>query len=125
MKKIFFAVLFLIFTSGLFAQEKKSIVVLSPEEFHESIKGINVQLIDVRTPEEFAEGHIEGAQNIDFHSNDFLTLFSTLDEDKPVYIYCKRGNRSAKAAKELSEVGFVKIIELKGGYLAREEFFKE
>lgn len=109
-------------TSVLIAQEQTFHMKMDPAEFHEQIQDGEVQLIDVRTPEEFAEGHIEGAKNINFHSNDFLSQFSKLDRNKPLYIYCKSGNRSGKAAKELSGMGFKKIIDLKGGYLAWKEY---
>ena len=76
------------------------------------------QLIDVRTPEEFAAGHIEGARNLNIYDDDFSSRIAELDRDKPVYLYCKSGKRSAKAAEALKKLDFPEIYELKGGYKA-------
>lgn len=84
--------------------------------FKEGITNKEVQLIDVRTLEEYEEGAIEGASLIDFYSEDFEVNALKLDKNKPVYLYCKRGVRSWKAAKQLSNLGFKNIYDLKGGY---------
>lgn len=78
----------------------------------------NTQLIDVRTAEEYAGGHIENAKNIDWNGNDFDTQVASLDKTKPVLVYCLSGGRSKKAAAKLNELGFKEVIELNGGYLA-------
>ncbi|MBJ7881411.1 rhodanese-like domain-containing protein [Gelidibacter salicanalis] len=90
--------------------------VLTATEYKEVISNKQVQLVDVRTPEEFEAGHIENAVNIDFFRDDFKTAFTTMDKDQPIYIYCKSGNRSGKAAKILSELGFEEIYDLEGGF---------
>lgn len=100
--------------SGM-AQE---VSVITPAEYQKEIKDNKVQLIDIRTPEEYKEGHIKGARNIDFFSDDFMREFETLDKTRPVYIYCRSGNRSSKASVRLSEAGFSEIIDLKGGWKA-------
>lgn len=74
-----------------------------------------IQLIDVRTPEEYANGYIKNAKNINFNDDDFIEQMSKLDKNKPVYVYCKLGGRSGKAAIQLKEAGFVKIYDFKGG----------
>lgn len=75
-----------------------------------------VQLIDVRTAEEHAEGHIAGSTNIDVKSDSFIEIASrTLDKGKPVAVYCRSGRRSKKAAEQLVENGY-KVIELDCGY---------
>ena len=73
------------------------------------------QLIDVRTPEEYGEGHIANALNIDFFSDNFLENMENLDKEKPVVLYCKSGNRSNKSAQKLKESGFSKIYDVDGG----------
>ena len=78
----------------------------------------NVQLIDVRTPEEYAEGFIKNAKNINFYDDDFLSQMSSLDKNKPVYVYCKSGGRSGKSATQLKEAGFTKVYDLEGGITA-------
>lgn len=101
------------------AQQDDSIKILSATEFNEAVKNNEVQLVDVRTPQEFKEGEIEDALNIDFLQNDsFATQFEKLDKDEPVYIYCRSGNRSGKAAKQLKKMGFKEIYDLEGGYMS-------
>ena len=96
--------------------------LLSPVDFAESItKTENKLLLDVRTPEEFAAGHIENAQNINFYEN-FEQNIASLDKDETIYIYCAKGGRSAKAAQILKENGFT-VIDLEGGYTAWEAKF--
>ncbi len=95
------AVILMMLGTGLFAQRAAGIINLEPQEFRKQIQAAHVQLIDVRTAEEYDAGHIEGAENIDYKSNDFLMKLDKLDREKPVYIYCRIGNRSNNAAKEL------------------------
>ncbi|MCO6491883.1 MAG: rhodanese-like domain-containing protein [Phaeodactylibacter sp.] len=84
--------------------------------------GENRQLIDVRTPEEFGEGHIEGAVNINFYDDAFIQqLEQQLDKDKPVMLYCRSGRRSANAAKQMQALGFKEVYDLKGGFLDWKE----
>lgn len=90
--------------------------VLTATEYKTAISEKQVQLVDVRTPEEYAEGHIDNAVNIDFFRDDFKSAFATMDKDQPIYIYCKSGNRSGKAAKILSDLGFEEIYDLEGGF---------
>ncbi len=75
-------------------------------------------IIDVRTAEEFNNGHINGAINIDWYSSNFSTEIAQLDKNTPVYIYCRSGGRSNKAAKKMLDKGFDEIIELQGGFAA-------
>lgn len=80
--------------------------------------GADVQLVDVRRPNEFLEGHIEGALNIDFLEDGFAQKVEhKLDKDKPVMLYCRSGRRSAAAARELEALGFKEIYDLEGGFL--------
>lgn len=76
-----------------------------------------VQLIDVRTPGEFAEGTIEGAKNIDFYDATFKDQISKLDKNVPTLIFCRSGGRSAKALEMFKAAGFSTVLELEGGYL--------
>lgn len=93
-----------------------SISVISPTEFKE--KSANNKIIDVRTPQEFSEGHIEGAVNINFFDDTFLEQISKYKKDEPVFIYCKSGNRSGQASKKISDLGFKQIFDLEGGILS-------
>lgn len=76
------------------------------------------QLIDVRTPEEFAKGHLNQAQNINWNDDDFNNRVDKLDKTKPVYVYCQGGGRSASAAARLAELGFKDIVDMEGGVMA-------
>lgn len=101
------------------SQNFKSVEVA---EFKSTLeKTNNAQLIDVRTTEEYAGGHIDNAKNIDWNGNDFDTQVASLDKTKPVFVYCLSGGRSKKAAAKLNELGFKEVIELNGGYLAWEK----
>lgn len=75
------------------------------------------QLIDVRTPEEYAEGHIANAVNMDWNGDNFSTESAKLDKTKPVMVYCLSGGRSADAADYLRKNGFTKVYELNHGIL--------
>jgi len=91
------------------------ISLISPADLNSVNK--DIQLIDVRTPQEFASGHLENAVNLDYFDSDFDAQFKNLDKNKPVYLYCKSGRRSANAAEKLEDMGFEKIYDLEGGTL--------
>lgn len=124
MEKLIY-ILLVLFTTAGFAQTSKDIKVIEPAKFEKQIQQENIQLVDVRTLKEYEEGHIEGALNIDFLGDEFLQQFSNLDKDKPVYLYCRSGNRSAKASEMLKKEGFEHIIDLEGGYKAWKALQKE
>jgi rhodanese-related sulfurtransferase len=98
-------------------QTSKNLRVIDVETFKKEIAVKNIQLIDVRTSEEFQAGAIPNAINMDVLQQDFNQKIKTLDASKPVYIYCRSGSRSKKAAQLLENAGFTKIIDLKGGFL--------
>lgn len=88
--------------------------------FNEALKekSETAQLIDVRTPEEFNQGHLEEAVNIDFKDEQFKTKISALDRKKPLFVYCLGGGRSEAAVEQLKKIGFTQIYDLKGGIMA-------
>ena len=91
-----------------------SIISVSAPEFKKEIKSDSVQLVDVRTPQEYAEGHIDGALNINVQSDDFKELAQReLSKDSTVLVYCRSGRRSLDAAEILIKLGY-KVINLKG-----------
>lgn len=75
-------------------------------------------VLDVRTPAEFAEGHLAGAQLIDFQSPSFAADVAEIDRDLPIFVYCRSGNRSAQAVATMVELGFTDLTELDGGVVA-------
>ncbi len=74
-------------------------------------------LLDIRTPEEFADARIEGAVNIDFYADDFADRIASLDRDVTYVVYCRSGNRSASARDTFEDLGFDHVNELEGGIL--------
>ena len=95
----------------------KSTVELVGVEFSKELIKKQIKIIDVRTPKEFNQGHIENAININFKSSNFIKSISKLNKDTSFLIYCKSGNRSGKASKIMDSIGFYKIYDLKGGYI--------
>ncbi|MDH7444537.1 rhodanese-like domain-containing protein [Aquimarina sp. 2201CG14-23] len=94
-----------------------AVKLITVEEMDSLLEMEKVQLVDVRTPEEYAEGHIEGAININFSDENFETLISTVDKSKPVAVYCGRGGRSGKCSAYMKKAGFTKIYDLDGGII--------
>jgi rhodanese-related sulfurtransferase len=91
-------------------------VSLGPQEFEKQLatEGERI-LLDVRTPGEFGERHLAGALNIDYNGADFDARIEKLDKTQPVYVYCLSGGRSAAAAQTITDIGFTKVYEMKGG----------
>ncbi len=94
-----------------------NITSVSASEFDKEIKADSVQLLDVRTPQEYADGHIDGAININVQSKDFQKLAEKeLSKDSTILVYCRSGRRSLEAAKILTNLGY-RVINLKGGII--------
>lgn len=92
------------------------ILSVTASVFADSIDNPGVQLVDVRTPDEFAAGNISGSVNIDVLTGHFgETAATMLDKAYTVAVYCRSGNRSKNAAKTLSMMGY-NVVELDGGY---------
>ena len=90
--------------------------LITSSEMEELLSLEDIQLVDVRTPSEYNEGHVPNAQNIDFLDENFDKQIESLDKSKPIIVYCKSGGRSAKCASKLVEKGFEKIYDLEGGF---------
>lgn len=98
-----------------------SIVSVSAPEFQKEILAGSVQLLDVRTPDEYAVGHIDGAININVQSDDFSEIAAkSLSKDSTILVYCRSGRRSMAAAEILAKLGY-KMLNLKGGIIEWEE----
>lgn len=118
MKQIPFFIV-LLFTTASFLSQAQPVKKLDPQSFDKKIKEVkNPILIDVRTQDEYAQGHLANAKVIDINMSDFESRVSKLDKSKPVFVYCKAGSRSNKAANKLSELGFKEIYDLSGGITA-------
>jgi len=78
-------------------------------------------LLDVRTPEEFAEGHLDGALLIDFYEGDFADQLAALDPDVPYLLYCRSDNRSGQTLALMQQLGFSSAVDVDGGILAWDQ----
>ena len=101
-------------------QEQNILKVVNEDitKLEKLIEHQNGNILDVRTPEEWAEGIIDGALKINFYDDNFKTEVAKLDMNKTIYVYCKSGGRSANAADQILEMGFKKVINLEGGIKA-------
>jgi len=91
---------------------------LDVKAFKAKIAEPGVVLLDVRTPEETAQGKIEGCTELDFEAAGFEAKLDGLDKNKTYLVYCRSGNRSGQASTLMVEKGFKHVYNLKGGYLA-------
>jgi len=94
-------------------------------EFEKLMSKEGITLVDVRTPEEIAAGNIEGSMGIDYKADNFKEEIGKLDRDGEYLLYCRSGNRSGKAMKLMKKMGFTKMYNMEGGYLAWSEAHKE
>ena len=80
----------------------------------------SVVVLDVRTPAEFAEGHLDRAQLIDFNAGGFAEAVGSLDRSATYFVYCRSGNRSGQATEIMADLGFTSVYDLDGGIQAWE-----
>jgi len=90
---------------------------MNVSEFSAKIAEAGVVTLDVRTPNEFAEGYIEGARLIDFQSGNFENEIATLDKNATYAVYCRSGNRSGQAVKVMQDAGFTNVFNMNGGVI--------
>lgn len=88
---------------------------LDAPDFASALKASDTIILDVRTPAEYAEGHLPGAVNINVESPDFAGQISSLDPSLPYAVYCRSGNRSQVAVDVMAQNGFANIYHLGGG----------
>lgn len=121
--KLVFLFAFLLLSAASFAQTavKDSINVISIEEFEKMAAKKKNLVVDVRTPEEVAEGHLAGSLNINFLGENFAQEIETLNKKKTYLLYCKSGNRTRKAADLMEKAGFKHVYMLDGGITAWSE----
>lgn len=99
--------------------QNPNIEVVSPKEFATKLAETpNAYLLDVRTPEEYASGHLEGAHLLNwFDTADFKREAAKIDKSKTIFVYCRSGRRSNEAARYLAGQGY-KVVDLAGGITA-------
>jgi rhodanese-related sulfurtransferase len=89
---------------------------LTPSDFNTAIQQQGIQILDVRTAEEYKTGHIRNALQADWNNtSQFQDRSQHLDKNKPLYVYCLAGARSASAARWLRSQGYAQVYELSGG----------
>ena len=105
-------------TTGGTGAELRSPTLLSPAEFVANYSKADEQavLIDCRTPAEFSRGALPDAINLDYKAGQIASVIETTPKDRPVYVYCQAGGRSAAAAQQLQQAGFTKVFDMQGGY---------
>jgi rhodanese-related sulfurtransferase len=98
--------------------EKTPVKNVGVEEFDKLRANKNTVVLDVRTPSEFAAGHMPGATNIDWNGADFTQKVSALDKSKVYLVHCAAGRRSANATAKMNAMDFPKLYNLEGGFNA-------
>ena len=92
-----------------------AVTTIGPAELVDVVAEEGIVVLDVRTPVEYAEGHVAGAVNIDVSSPSFGEEISALDPDATYVVYCRSGNRSADAAAQMVEAGFTDVYDVDAG----------
>lgn len=110
---IFCISLFFISFNGLGQSTVKKI---TKNELKQKLSQSNLQILDVRTPSEFASGHISGAVNISISDPDFSTAIERFNKSNPIVVYCSGGGRSGRGVEILHQAGFSEVYDLIGGY---------
>jgi rhodanese-related sulfurtransferase len=123
---VLFALLFLLGFQG-YAQTAApdSIQVLSIPQFEKMAAKKKSKILDVRTPEEVAEGHLLGSTTVNFLSPEFSKEVEALNKNKIYLLYCRSGSRTRKAADAMQKMGFKHVYMLEGGINAWKEAGKE
>ncbi len=117
MKNLLFLLLFTGFAAG--CSEKPAGNQLAPEAYAAQMQKEAGVLLDVRTVEEYSEGHLEGAAQLDYYETEsFESALDTMDKSKTYYIYCRSGGRSGTVLTMMQQKGFKSVYNLDGGILA-------
>jgi rhodanese-related sulfurtransferase len=96
----------------------KPVVEISAHELQTRLKTDASYLLDVRTPGEYALGHLKSAINIDVLGGNFMGKLEDIPRDQPVYVYCRSGSRSAAACRMMKKAGFANVVNVSGGIMA-------
>jgi rhodanese-related sulfurtransferase len=112
------AYIFLLVSSSIISCAQKPSQVMATD-FEKAIEDSTVQLLDVRTMAEYNRGHIKNALQANWNNQtEFANRATHLNKEKPVYVYCQAGGRSAAAAQWLRQQGFSNVVDLQGGLIA-------
>lgn len=106
--------------SMLFGQSSASLGTEFADNYHHTEGAV---LLDVRTPAEFASGHLTGARNIDFYNPAFVSELRKLDKNASYFVYCRSGSRSGQTLTLMKKEGFAKVTDLTGGIASHQDLF--
>ena len=115
-------------SASLASADKAAVQTISSRQFKALLDrhqgDPNVVLMDVRTPKEFEDGHIQGALLLDYYSSDYVDRLKALDRNKTYLIYCRSGNRSGKSLAIFDKLGFRRVYNLDAGVIgwSREKY---
>jgi len=117
MKYLFYITVAFVFSVSLLSCTAQNSTSLNAAEFEAGISSKDsIQILDVRTPAEYESGHIKNSLLADWNNRqEFNRRIAYVDKDKPVYVYCLAGGRSAAAAAKMKAAGYQQVYELKGG----------
>ena len=121
MKTIFYLSFCLIIALQSCAQKPTGYINVSSDSLNTLLKDEHGILIDVRTPEEYAAGHIPGAININYNDPKFEDVLDTLNKELVYEVYCRSGGRSELSVETMSKMGFKNIYHLENGILEWEK----
>ena len=107
-------------TSGPTTPASGRFVNIDAEKFEQMTKQTGVVILDVRTAQEYAQGHIHGAVNLDVNATDFAQKVAQLDKNTTYLVHCRSGTRSVRACNEMAGLEFPKLYNLQGGFVAWE-----
>ena len=113
MKHLISLILLLATAFALAAEPEKHV---QAAEAAKLISDGKITVLDVRTADEFGEGHIKGAKNIDIFADDFAAQLGKLDKTKPVLVHCQSGGRSTRSLETFEQLGFKDVTHLDGGF---------
>ncbi|MCC6685252.1 MAG: rhodanese-like domain-containing protein [Bacteroidia bacterium] len=91
---------------------------VTPEQMNTDAKKVKASFLDVRTPQEWNKGHIQGALHLDLFNDNFESELKKLDKNKVYYVYCAVGGRSAEACEMMVKMGFKNVYNMQGGFNA-------
>lgn len=115
--KFIFMLMLGVFTLGRTSAQSQ--MLLNVNDFEKKLEITKDKIVlDVRTKDEFSQGHLANATMIDYYKDDFKEALSKLDKTKPVFVYCAAGGRSSSASGILIELGFKNVYDLHGGMRA-------
>lgn len=104
------------YTTDSFTPPDTAIKIIDNAQAQKLIHKKNITILDVRTPQEYAQGHLPNAVNIDINGNNFSESIAKLDKNKPYVVYCAAGVRSSNASNQMKDKGFINIYNLKSGF---------